>query len=98
MTPELWRAKKIIDSTLHPGTFFSTYEQVVFERAVLKFSIDTGKPVLLPFRMSCFVFSNLVVTAGMLQPNLSVSQLESLILHPCLSTLDWSTTSLYPLY
>lgn len=51
MTPELWKAKKIIDSTLHP---------------------DTGEPVLLPFRMSCFVFSNLVVTAGMLQPGLKV--------------------------
>ncbi|KFH49073.1 mitochondrial transport protein-like protein [Hapsidospora chrysogenum ATCC 11550] len=50
MTPELWRAKKIVDSTLHP---------------------DTGEPVLLPFRMSCFVLSNLVVTAGMLQPGLS---------------------------
>ncbi|PHH60669.1 hypothetical protein CDD81_1355 [Ophiocordyceps australis] len=49
MTPELWRAKKIVDSTLHP---------------------DTGKPVLLPFRMSCFVITNLVVTAGMLQPGL----------------------------
>ena len=49
MTPELWRAKKIVDSTLHP---------------------DTGQPVLLPFRMSCFVLSNLVVTAGMLTPNL----------------------------
>lgn len=21
MTPELWRAKKVVDSTLHPGTF-----------------------------------------------------------------------------
>jgi tricarboxylate carrier len=31
---------------------------------------DTGEPVLLPFRMSCFVLSNLVVTAGMLTPNL----------------------------
>jgi len=49
MTPELWRAKKIVDSTLHP---------------------DTGQPVLLPFRMSCFVLSNLIVTAGMLTPNL----------------------------
>ncbi|KAL2022552.1 hypothetical protein VTK56DRAFT_5159 [Thermocarpiscus australiensis] len=49
MTPELWRAKKIVDSTLHP---------------------DTGEPVFLPFRMSCFVLSNLVVTAGMLTPNL----------------------------
>jgi hypothetical protein len=51
MTPELWRAKKIVDSTLHP---------------------DTGEPVFLPFRMSCFVLSNLVVTAGMLTPNLGV--------------------------
>ncbi|KAF2403227.1 Tricarboxylate/iron carrier [Trichodelitschia bisporula] len=31
---------------------------------------DTGTPVLLPFRMSCFVISNLIVTAGMLTPNL----------------------------
>ncbi|KAK4545336.1 hypothetical protein LTR36_003516 [Oleoguttula mirabilis] len=52
MTPELWTAKKIVDSTLHP---------------------DTGEPVLLPFRMSCFVLSNLVVTAGMLTPNLSTT-------------------------
>lgn len=51
MTPELWRAKKVVDATLHP---------------------DTGEKVLLPFRMSAFVFSNLVVTAGMLQPNMSV--------------------------
>lgn len=34
---------------------------------------DNGEPVLLPFRMSCFVFSNLVVTAGMLTPNLSTT-------------------------
>ncbi|KXS99604.1 hypothetical protein AC579_1221 [Pseudocercospora musae] len=32
---------------------------------------DTGEPVFLPFRMSCFVISNLVVTAGMLTPNLT---------------------------
>ncbi|KAK1780254.1 Tricarboxylate/iron carrier [Copromyces sp. CBS 386.78] len=49
MTPELWHAKKLVDSTLHP---------------------DTGEKVLLPFRMSCFVLSNLVVTAGMLTPGL----------------------------
>ncbi|KAK3067048.1 Sideroflexin FSF1 [Teratosphaeriaceae sp. CCFEE 6253] len=52
MTPELWTAKKLVDSTLHP---------------------DTGEPVLLPFRMSCFVLSNLIVTAGMLSPNLSTT-------------------------
>jgi hypothetical protein len=51
MTPELWKAKKVVDSTLHP---------------------DTGEPVFLPFRMSCFVLSNLVVTAGMLTPGLGV--------------------------
>ncbi|KAM0514105.1 hypothetical protein ACHAPE_007196 [Trichoderma viride] len=52
MTPELWHAKKIVDSTLHP---------------------DTGEPVFLPFRMSCFVLSNLIVTAGMLQPGLGTA-------------------------
>ncbi|KAI9701258.1 MAG: hypothetical protein M1836_001928 [Candelina mexicana] len=52
MTPELWRAKKVVDSTLHP---------------------DTGEPVFLPFRMSCFVISNLVVTAGMLTPGLQTT-------------------------
>ncbi|KAI9781573.1 MAG: putative alpha-isopropylmalate carrier [Peltula sp. TS41687] len=52
MTPELWQAKKVVDSTLHP---------------------DTGQPVLLPFRMSCFVLSNLVVTAGMLTPGLGTT-------------------------
>ncbi|KAH3677146.1 hypothetical protein WICMUC_001901 [Wickerhamomyces mucosus] len=49
MTPELWNAKKILDSTVHP---------------------DTGETVLLPFRMSSCVLSNLVVTGGMLTPGL----------------------------
>ncbi|KAL5393039.1 putative alpha-isopropylmalate carrier [Paraphaeosphaeria minitans] len=52
MTPELWQAKKIIDSTIHP---------------------DTGEPVILPFRMSAFVLSNLVVTGGMLTPGLGTA-------------------------
>ncbi|WEW54609.1 Sideroflexin FSF1 [Emydomyces testavorans] len=52
MTPEIWHAKKIVDSTLHP---------------------DTGEPVFLPFRMSCFVLSNLIVTAGMLTPGLGTT-------------------------
>ncbi|PVH86902.1 Tricarboxylate/iron carrier [Cadophora sp. DSE1049] len=52
MNEELWKAKKIVDSTLHP---------------------DTGEPVFLPFRMSCFVLSNLVVTAGMLTPGLGTT-------------------------
>lgn len=64
MTPELWRAKQIVDSTLHP---------------------DTGEPVLLPFRMSSFVLSNLVVTAGMLTPGMGVRLLQSfdLLTHSC---------------
>lgn len=33
---------------------------------------DTGEPVFLPFRMSCYVLTNLVVTAGMLTPGLGV--------------------------
>ncbi|KKK18252.1 hypothetical protein AOCH_001944 [Aspergillus ochraceoroseus] len=52
MTPELWQAKKVVDSTLHP---------------------DTGEPVFLPFRMSCYVLSNLIVTAGMLTPGLKTT-------------------------
>ncbi|KZZ92396.1 sideroflexin-1 [Ascosphaera apis ARSEF 7405] len=52
MTPELWHAKKVVDSTLHP---------------------DTGEKVFLPFRMSCYVLSNLVVTAGMLTPGLGTA-------------------------
>ncbi|CEP60178.1 Fsf1p LALA0_S01e04764g [Lachancea lanzarotensis] len=34
---------------------------------------DTGETVLLPFRMSCCVLSNLVVTAGMLTPGLGIA-------------------------
>ncbi|CDF90687.1 ZYBA0S08-00562g1_1 [Zygosaccharomyces bailii CLIB 213] len=51
-TPEFWRAKRELDSTVHP---------------------DTGETVLLPFRMSCCVLSNLVVTAGMLTPNMGTA-------------------------
>ena len=70
MTPELWQAKKVVDSTLHPGTLF----RLGFEPSAISDSYpDTGKPVFLPFRMSCFVLSNLVVTAGMLTPGLQAS-------------------------
>ncbi|OZJ03094.1 hypothetical protein BZG36_03917, partial [Bifiguratus adelaidae] len=48
---DLWQAKKVVESTVHP---------------------DTGEPVFLPFRMSCFVPTNLVVVAGMLMPNPSI--------------------------
>lgn len=36
--------------------------------------IDTGEPVTLPFRMSAYVLTNLVVTGGMLTPGLQVRQ------------------------
>lgn len=52
MTPELWRAKQVLDSTLHP---------------------DTGEVIPLPFRMSSYVLSNLVVTLGMLTPNMGTA-------------------------
>ncbi len=68
MNEELWKAKKIVDSTLHPGMY---YENIRGLRALI--FADTGEPVFLPFRMSCFVLSNLVVTAGMLTPGLGVS-------------------------
>lgn len=70
MTPELWRAKKVVDSTLHPGGL-SPCPSCRPETNVVV-STDTGEPVFLPFRMSCFVVSNLVVTAGMLTPGLQV--------------------------
>lgn len=52
MTPDLWAAKKVVDSTLHP---------------------DTGETVTLPFRMSAYVLTNLVVTGGMLTPGLQTT-------------------------
>ncbi|KAF8934939.1 Tricarboxylate/iron carrier [Dissophora ornata] len=36
---------------------------------------DTGKPIFLPFRMSCFVPTNLLVAVGMLMPNPSVKSI-----------------------
>ncbi|MCJ1296821.1 hypothetical protein MMC34_008389 [Xylographa carneopallida] len=74
MTPDLWQAKKIVDSTLHPGESPTSYtkEFLGAVEPIDEFS-DTGEPVLLPFRMSCFVISNLIVTAGMLTPNLQTT-------------------------
>ncbi|CAO3671106.1 unnamed protein product [Rhizopus stolonifer] len=51
---QLWRAKKIVDSTIHP---------------------DTGETVFFPFRMSCFVPTNMVLVAGMLLPNPSIKSI-----------------------
>ena len=69
MTPEIWQAKKVVDSTLHPGREASTH----LVHKIELIGADTGEPVFLPFRMSCFVISNLVVTAGMLTPGLTVT-------------------------
>jgi sideroflexin-5 len=66
MNEDLWKAKKIVDSTLHPGSLSPSFAFIGSNSTFL----DTGQPVFLPFRMSCFVLSNLVVTAGMLTPNL----------------------------
>lgn len=49
LNEEVWSAKRLVDSSVHP---------------------DTGEIVTLPFRMSSYVLSNLVVTVGMLTPNL----------------------------
>lgn len=37
---------------------------------------DTGEKILLPFRMSSFVPTNMILVAGMLTPNPSVSGLQ----------------------
>lgn len=36
---------------------------------------DTGLPIPLPFRMSAFVPTNLVIVAGMLMPNQGIKQI-----------------------
>ena len=75
MNPELWKAKKVVDSTLHPGQLLSPGQcntSPCFCPLTNRSHKDTGMPVFLPFRMSCFVLSNLVVTAGMLTPGLGV--------------------------
>lgn len=47
---------------------------------------DTGEPVMLPFRMSAYVLTNLVVTGGMLTPGLGVSTYRALAIatFPCI--------------
>ena len=69
MSPELWQAKKIVDSTLHPGEM--KHSRVRFAEERLTATRQTrASPSSCPFRMSCFVITNLIVTAGMLQPGL----------------------------
>ena len=54
---------------------------------------DTGQPVVLPFRMSAFVLSNLVVTAGMLTPGLSVRSPQFCSIHRILSPSGLAKTT-----
>ncbi|KAA8902949.1 Tricarboxylate/iron carrier [Sphaerosporella brunnea] len=59
---------------------------------------DTGTPVLLPFRMSAFIFSNLLVTAGMLQPGLTTRgvigwQVTNQTLNVCINSANANKSS-----
>jgi tricarboxylate carrier len=59
---------------------------------------DTGTPVFLPLRMSAFIFSNLLVTAGMLQPNLTtrgviVWQVTNQTLNVCINSANANKSS-----
>jgi tricarboxylate carrier len=59
---------------------------------------DTGTPVLLPFRMSAFIFSNLLVTAGMLQPGLTTRgvigwQIANQTLNVCINSANANKSS-----
>lgn len=70
---QLWAAKTLVDSTLHP---------------------DTGEPVLLPFRLSCFVPTNMFIVAGMLVPNASVGGGAWDVCGQSVSTVDLTPTLL----
>jgi tricarboxylate carrier len=59
---------------------------------------DTGTPVFLPLRMSAFIFSNLLVTAGMLQPNLTTRgviawQITNQTLNVCINSANANKSS-----
>lgn len=80
MTPDLWKAKKIIDSTIHPGIDGQPHGK---SWRLANCHKDTGEAVFLPFRMSCFVLTNLIVTGGMLTPGLGVRILQLTIMTMC---------------
>jgi hypothetical protein len=59
---------------------------------------DTGTPVFLPLRMSAFIFSNLLVTAGMLQPGLTTRgvlawQITNQTLNVCINSANANKSS-----
>lgn len=74
MDPErLWKAKK--------GAFIISHGLKKNRKLNFKIVVDstihpdTGEAVFLPFRMSCFVPTNMVLVAGMLLPNPSVRKI-----------------------
>ncbi|QLG70710.1 hypothetical protein HG535_0A06520 [Zygotorulaspora mrakii] len=71
---DLTKAREIVSSYRH-GILKETTPEFWHAKKQLDSTVhpDTGETVLLPFRMSCNVLSNLVVTAGMLTPNLGTA-------------------------
>jgi hypothetical protein len=72
-----FKANKPLPS--HPNTHQTLYtnEELLSAKYLVDSSIhpDTGDLIMLPFRMSSFVPTNLIVTAGLLVPNPSVPAL-----------------------
>ncbi|WVN89291.1 uncharacterized protein L203_104512 [Cryptococcus depauperatus CBS 7841] len=68
--------ESLIKENGRAGTWVSKQQKEVYDHAkqLVNSSIhpDTGKPVPLPFRMSAFVPTNLIICAGMLMPNPSL--------------------------
>lgn len=71
---DLTHAREVIGAYRH-GELKETTPEFWHAKKLLDSTVhpDNGETVLLPFRMSCNVFSNLVVTAGMLTPNLGTA-------------------------
>ncbi|KAK9486785.1 Tricarboxylate/iron carrier [Lipomyces starkeyi] len=68
---KLAEAKALV-SDYKNGKIVDMTSQLWTSKKILDSTIhpDTGEPVFLPFRMSSYVLSNLVVTVGMLTPNM----------------------------
>ncbi|CCH60625.1 hypothetical protein TBLA_0D01170 [Henningerozyma blattae CBS 6284] len=71
---DLQKAYKVVSSYKN-GLIKETTQEFWKSKKVLDSTVhpDTGDKVFLPFRMSCNVLSNLVVTAGMLTPGLGTA-------------------------
>ncbi|GMM35581.1 Fsf1 protein [Saccharomycopsis crataegensis] len=74
VTPTQVRIAKQALSEYRHGYISEFAEELWEHKQVLDSTVhpDTGETIFLPFRMSCCVLSNLIVTAGMLTPNLTV--------------------------